>query len=149
MTSPNFASILSEAPTEIDRPKPLPIGTYLCVVGPHEVGQSSKKKTDFLKFPLKPLAPMADVNEADLEEMGGLEGRNLSITFYITPDAVFMLDDFHSNCGCDIATDGLNRADRNEEVVNSQVLAVVEHEPSQDPNDERVFVRVRRTARAD
>ena len=29
---PNFASILDEAPTEIDRPKPIPTGTYLCRV---------------------------------------------------------------------------------------------------------------------
>lgn len=148
MTSPNFASILSESPTEVDRPKPLPPGTYLCVVGVSEVGQSSKKKTDFLKFPLKPLAAMADVDEAALEEVGGLEGRNLSITFYVTPDAIFMLDDFHVNCGCDIASDGLDRAQRNDEVVNSQVLAVVTHRiDDQDP--ERVYAEVRRTAKAD
>jgi len=41
----NFASILDEAPTEINRPKPLPEGTYLCVVGQPEEGKSSKKGT--------------------------------------------------------------------------------------------------------
>lgn len=147
MSTPNFASILSEAPTEINRPKPLPVGTYLCIVGTPEPGQSSKKKTDFLKFPLRPVAAMDDVDSDALEEVGGLDGKSLSVTFYITPDAIFMLDQFHSDCGIDL-TEPASRADRNEAVINSQVLAVVSHRI--DDNDpSRVYVEVRRTAKAD
>ena len=147
MSTPNFASILEEAPTEIIRPPVLPIGTYLCTVGQWEPGESSKKKTPFIKFPLKPIAAMEDVDEEALAEAGGIDGRTLSTTFYITPDAVVMLDEFHANCGLDISQP-LSRKLRNDEVVNSQVLAVVTHRVDEaDPT--RVFTEVRRTARAD
>ena len=147
MTTPNFASILAESPDHVERPKPLPVGTYLCTVGTPEIGESSKKKTPFLRFPLKPLAPMQDVDEEALAEVGGLENKNLSITFYVTADAAFMLDDFHANCGVDLS-DGLTRADRNEEVINAQVLAVVTHR-TDDNDPSRVYVEVRRTAKAE
>ena len=51
---PNFASILDEAPTEIDRPKPIPTGTYLCrVQGTPTYDKSSKKGTPFVQFTLR------------------------------------------------------------------------------------------------
>lgn len=145
-TQPYFASILDEAPTEVTRPKPLPPGTYLCVVGHGEEGKSSKKGTPQIKFNLKPLAALEDVDEEDLEAIGGLEGKNLSITYYTTPDAIFMLDDFHQNCGIDLS-DPASRRVRNAEVVNSQVLAVVTHRMSDD--NTQAFAEVKRTAKAD
>ena len=51
------ASILDEAPTEIDRPKPIPTGTYLCrVQGTPTYDKSSKKGTPFVQFTLKPIS---------------------------------------------------------------------------------------------
>lgn len=147
LAAPNFQSILSDSPTEVLRPPMTPIGTYLCVVGDWESGQSSQKKTPFIKFNLKPIAPMQDVDEDALKEIGGLEGKRLSITFYITDEAVFMLDQFHENCGIDLG-DGTSRAARNDEVRNAQVLATVEHEIDRN-NPERTYVRVNRTAKAD
>ena len=150
MATPNFASILNESPDHVERPKPLPVGTYLCTVGAPEAGESSKKKTPFLKFPLKPLAALEDVDDEALQEVGGIEDKNLSITFYITELAKYQLDEFHANCGLDLKkckATGLTRADRNDEVVNTQVLAQVTHRI--DDNDpERVYAEVRRTARA-
>jgi hypothetical protein len=145
-TTPHFASILDEAPTEVVRPKPLPEGTYLCVVGQPEAGKSSQKKTPFVKFPLRPVAALDDVDDAALSEVDGLEGKNLSITFYITPDAIFMLDQFHEHCGINLS-DPASRSIRNQEVVNSQVLAVVTHRMSED--NTQAFAEVRRTAVAE
>ena len=145
-TAPHFASILDEAPTEINRPKPLPEGTYLCVVGQPEEGKSSKKGTPFIKFPLKPIAAMDDVDEAALVEVGGIESKNLSTTYYITPDAVFMLDQFHSHCGIDLGEE-VSRRVRNSEVVNTQVLAVVKHRMSED--NTQSFAEVRQTGLAE
>jgi hypothetical protein len=145
--TPNFASILNQSPTEVVRPKPLPVGTYLCKVGDWERGESSKKKTPFVKFNLRPLSALADVDETDLAEIGGLEGRRMSITFYITEDAIAMLDEFHQNCGVDLA-DGTTRMARNDAVIGADILAVVAHRiDDQDPS--RIFPEVRRTAAAD
>lgn len=146
MNAPHFASILDEAPTEVTRPKPLPEGTYLCVVGQGEYGKSSQKKTDQIKFPLRPIAAMDDVDPDALAEVDGLEGKNLSITLYITDNAKFMLDAFHENCGLDL-TEAASRRMRNEEVVNCQVLAAVTHRMSEDGS--QAFAEVRRTARAE
>jgi hypothetical protein len=150
-SAPNFASILDEAPGEVRRAPPAPAGTYHCKVGQWEPGQSSKKKTPFIKFALRPLMALEDVDAEQLEEAGGIEGRNLSVTFYITEDAVAMLDEFHQNCGLDLKTleaQGVSRRARNDMVMNADVLAVVTHRvDEQDPS--RVFAEVRRTARAD
>jgi hypothetical protein len=147
MSTPNFQSILNASPTEVERPKPIPTGTYLCVVGDCESGESSQKKTPFIKFALKPIDAMADVDATALTALGGLEGKTLSITFYITEAAVYQLDEFHQNCCVDME-DGSSRADRNDLVANAQILATVEHEiDERDPS--RTYVRVRRTARAD
>ena len=147
MSTPNVQSILNQSPTEIERPLPMPAGTYLCTVGDWESGESSKKKTPFIKFKLKPIAATEDVDAEALSDVGGLEGKNLSIIFYITEDAVFMLDEFHQNCGIDME-DGSTRAQRNDEVKNAQILALVTHRID-DTDPSRVYVEVRRTAKAD
>ena len=145
-TSPVFASILDESPTEVSRPVPLPEGTYLCVVGQYEEGKSSQKKTPFWKFPLRPIAALDDVDTEALEEMGGLEGTSLSVTFYTTPDAIFMFDDFFGHCGGDF-DDGCSRRVRASELTNTQVLAYVQHRMNQD--NTQAFAEVKRTAKAD
>jgi hypothetical protein len=144
--APNFTSILDEQPTEVNRPKPLPEGTYVCIVGQPEEGQSSQKKTPFVKFPLRPISVLEDVDPAALEEVGGLDSKNLSTTYYLTPDSIFRLDEFHEHCGLDL-TDAASRRARNAEVVNSQVLAVVKHRMSQD--NTQSFAEVNRTAPAE
>lgn len=146
MTAPLFASILDEAPTEVTFPPPLPVGTYLCIVGQPEDVTSSQKKTPGIKFPLRPIAALEDVDDEALQELGGLEGKNLSTTFWITEESKSFLDEFHQNCGLDLS-DPMSRRMRNQEVVNQQVLAVVTHRMNED--NTRAFAEVKRTARAD
>ena len=144
---PNFSSILDEAPTEIDRPKPLPAGTYLCVIaGAPEYGKSSKKGTDFAQFTLKPMQAEDDVDEDELAEAGGVDGKTLRTTFYLTEDAVYRLDEFHEHCGIDISKKA-SRKTRNDEVVNAHVRVVVKHRTSEDGS--RIYAEVSRTLAAD
>ena len=152
---PNFSSLLDDIATEVNRPKPLPVGTYTCVVGRWEKGESSKKKTPFVKFPLRVIAALGDVDPQELEAMGGYEGRNLSVTFYTTEDAIYRLDEFHVHCGIDIAENELSRKALNDEVLNAQVGVVVSHRypevpEGQEPDPDAVpFAEVRRTLPAD
>lgn len=144
---PNFASIMDEAPTEIDRPKPLPAGTYTCVVaGAPERGKSSRKGTDFTMFVLKPISAEDDVDEDELSEAGGLDNKTLRATFYETPDAIYRLDEFHEHCGLDISKP-MSRRMRNDEVVNAHVRAVVKHRASEDGS--RIYAEISRTLAAD
>jgi hypothetical protein len=147
--TPNFSSILDEAPTEVNRPKPPPEGTYLCIVGQWEQGKSAKKGTPFVKFPLRVIAADEDVDPDALAEMGGFEGRVLPITFYTTEDAVYRLDEFHQHCGVDL-TDPASRRMRNDLIINAQVYAYVKHRQA-DPNDPNstIFAEIARTAPAE
>jgi len=145
---PNFASILDEAPTEINRPKPLPVGTYICVVqGQPTYDKSNKKGTPYVQFTLRPVAAEEDVDPEELEAMGGMENKTLRATFYLTEDAVYRLDEFHQHCGVDISDASVSRRNRNENIVNAQVRAVVSHRMAEDGS--QVYAELKRTASAD
>jgi len=146
MANPNFASILDEAPTEVDRPKPLPAGTYICIVGNPVYDKSAKKGTPYVMFTLKPIGAESDVDEDELAEMGGFENKTIRATFYLTEDAVYRLDEFHQHCGLDL-TDEASRRARNDEVVNAQVRAVVKHRSSDDGT--QIYAELARTLPAD
>jgi hypothetical protein len=147
MTAPNFSSILDESPTEVERPKPLPVGTYLCIVAGQPVyDKSTKKGTPYVEFTLRPLAAESDVDEDELAEAGGLDNKSLRATFYLTEDAVYRLDEFHQHCGIDLE-DEASRRQRNDEVVNAQVRVVVNHGTSQDGT--RIYAQIARTLSAE
>lgn len=141
--SPNFQSILDEAPDHVERPKPLPVGTYLCVVGAPRYDKSSKKGTPFVEFMLRVVGADEDVDEEALEAAGGIEGKQIKATYYTTEDAIFRLDEFHEHCGIDLS-DPASRRTRNDLVVNAQVMAYIKHRPSEDGTQQ--FMELSRTA---
>ena len=148
---PNFALLLEEAPTEVNRPKNLPTGTYTFVVGRWEEGVSSKKHTPFVKFEMRPIAAGDDVDDDELEEAltsadgtrNELKSKTMPITFYLTPDAVYRLDEFHQHCGIDLEQ-AVSRGLRNDEVQNSQVDGFVGPRQQENP-DAPVFMEIKRT----
>lgn len=144
MANPNFASLLDETPDEVVRPKPLPAGTYHCVVS-NEIlyDKSSKKQTEFVRFYLRPYDAAEDVDPDELETAGGLDGKQISATFYLTPDSVYRLDEFHQHCGVDLSVP-LSRKLRNDECINAEVTAVIRHRSSDDGS--QVFAELARTA---
>jgi hypothetical protein len=154
-TKPNFGSILDEAPTEVNRPKSLPTGTYTFVVGRWEEGKSSQKKTPFVKFKMMPIAADDDVDEDELTEaltsadgtLNELKSKEMSITFYCTADAIYRLDEFHEHCGVDL-NEAVSRKMRNDEVVNSQVQGYVAPRQQQDP-DAPAYSEIKRTLPAE
>ena len=142
MTSPNFSSILDESPTEVARPKPLPAGTYLFVVGTPTYDKSSKKGTPYVMFNLRPVEIESDVDEDELSEAGGLDSKTIRATFYLTEDAVYRLDEFHSHCGLDLS-DPSSRKTRNDDVVNAEVRGVIKHRSSEDGT--QIYAELSRT----
>lgn len=146
MSNPNFASLLNEAPTEVVRPKPVPTGTYICVVQKWEQKESAKQKTPFIEFTLSPIAADDDVDPDELDAAGGLENKSFRVPFFVTDDAIYRLDDFHAHCGLDLS-DAASRIARCDAVINSQVKAFIKHEPSQD--GQTIYAKVGRTLSAD
>lgn len=141
----SFNDILDKPASEIERPKPLPQGSYLCVVrGLPRHDKSSKKQTPFVEFTLAVQAPGEDVDAEDLQSMGGADNKTIRATYYITDDALWRLKDFLGHCG--IAEEGSLRQ-MIDDAPNAQVVAFVKHRASED--GQSVFAELAKTAPAD
>ena len=139
--APNFGSILDRAPSEIEKPKPLPQGSYITVlVGQPRFDKSAKKQTEFVEFTHKLLAAQEDVDEDELKSMGGIKEKVMKNTFYLTEGAAWRLKEFLEHCGIDEA-DSLR--EMIEETPGKQVGIFINHEASQDGTS--VFARVGKT----
>jgi hypothetical protein len=143
-----FASILDRPATEIERPKPLPPGTYRCLVkGLPRYDKSSKKQTEFVEFTLTPTAAESDVNEEDLAAMGGFQGKEIRATYYLTEDAAWRLKNFLEHCGFDIEDSEHTLREMCEQAAGSEVYATLKHRASQDGKS--VFAELADTAKVD
>lgn len=141
--APNFGAILDRPSTEIERPKPLPVGTYTCVVkGLPRYDKSTKKGTEFVEFVLQPLAAGEDVDEEALKEMGGFQNKTIRATYYLTEDAVWRLKKFLDDCG--IEEGDLSLRQRIEQAPGSQVYAYMKHQASDD--GQSVYAQLSNTA---
>ena len=138
--APNFGSILDRAPSEIEKPKPLPQGSYITVlVGQPRFDKSAKKQTEFVEFTHKLLAAQEDVDEDELKAMGGIKEKVMKNTFYLTEGAAWRLKEFLEHCGIDLdECENLRAAV--EETPGKQVGIFVNHEASQDGTS--IFARV-------
>lgn len=126
----NFTSILSRPATDFERPKPLPQGTYLMLVKPpYRLDESSKKKTPFIEWLCDVVEAGEDVDPTELAEMGGIAGRQVKATFYLTEEATFRLREFLEVLGLDTTkpTDQII-----DEAAGQQFLGTIVHEPTQD-----------------
>ncbi len=140
MTMANFSDILDLETSETERPKPLPQGTYTCVVqGLPRYDKSSKKQTPFVEFTLAPNGVLDDVDAEALEDMGGFAGKTIRATYYLTDDALWRLKEFLAHCGIE---DGKYR-DCIDQTPGCSVGAVLRHKASQDGTG--VFAELART----
>ena len=139
--APNFGSILDRAPSEIEKPKPLPQGSYITqIVGQPRFDKSTKKQTEYVEFTHKLLAAQEDVDEDELKALGGVKDKVMKNTFYLTESAAWRLKEFLEHCGIDEA-DSLR--EMIEETPGKQVGIFINHEASQDGTS--VFARVGKT----
>lgn len=130
MANPNFGALLDKAPSEIERPKPLPQGTYTCVVqGLPKFDKSSKKQTEYIEFTYKVLSAGEDVDEDELKELGGVGDKTLRDTYYITENSLWRLKEMLAACGLD---EGDSLREMIEQTPGCQLNVFVKHVPSQD-----------------
>jgi hypothetical protein len=144
MKTPDFSTILDQQATDIEPPKPLPAGSYVCIVqGLPRFDKSSRKQTDFVEFTLQPVSAEDDVDADDLEDFGPLGEKTIRATFYITNEAVYRLRDFLVDLGLEIEGHSLN------ELINQSpgqsVIAHIVHRFSDD--GKRVFAEVKSTTK--
>lgn len=143
--TPNFGTLLDKPASDVERPKPLPQGSYHCIVkGLPRFDKSSKKQTEFVEFTLSPTAAGEDVDADELTTMGGLTNKTIRATYYITEDSLWRLKAFLEHCG--IEENGSLRQ-MIDETPNREVIAYLKHEASND--GESVFATLAKTAPVD
>jgi hypothetical protein len=142
-SAPHFASVLDTPVGDIERPKPLPPGQYVCVVqGQPRIDKSAKKQTEFSEYTLKLLEAMDTVDEEALTtyltnkdgSKKRLQDVTTKVTFYHTENSVYRLKDFLRHCGLDIddaESEGTSLRQLIAEVPGRQVIATITHEASQ------------------
>jgi hypothetical protein len=132
---PDFRTLLSKPADQIEKPKPLPAGTYNGVISKFEFGESRDKKTPYVRFHFALQSAGDDVlaNYADQLAKIDLAKKQLRRDFYITDDALYRLKDFAESCGQSTSGRTLN------EVIpllqNSAVLISVTQRNSDDGKD--------------
>lgn len=152
MSDATFGSILDKQSSDVERPKPLPPGTYHCVVdGQPRQDKSSKKGTEFVEFSLKPLSALDDVDRGDLTaaltsgdgSVKALADKRIRATYYLTEDALWRLKKFLTQ---DLLIEEGKKKIRQMvgEAQNRQVLALVKHVPSDD--GQSIFAQLASTA---
>jgi hypothetical protein len=139
----DFEKILSKPMSEVERPKPVPVGTYLVgVIGLPEYGESERKKTPRARYTLEILEPQQDVDPVAVEERGGVVGSTIRHDVWLTDNNMWRAREFVENCGISIGQMGIGEA--LESVNGAQLLVLIRHEPAQDGSDQ-LYARIAKT----
>ena len=134
MAKPDFTSILDMTPDEVERPKILPPGGYVCVIKERPISDvSSMKETPYWEFVLHPVEALENVDEdslADALTRANGEKRKLSdmtirARFYDTEAAGFRLKKFLLQ-DCQLEPKGTFGAII-ENIIGCEVIANIKH----------------------
>lgn len=149
---PNFSSLLDRAPSEVERPKPLPAGSYVTLIeGLPRYDKSTKKQTDYVEFTHRFLSSGEDVEATELDAaLTSIDGTKKPLnevrmknTFYLTENSLWRLKDFLQHLGFDIESDEYSLRDLVESTAGKQCGVFVKHVPSQDGTG--IFAQIDRT----
>lgn len=151
----NFASVLDKPSTEVGRPKPLPVGSYIGIVqGLPKIDKSTKKQTEYSEYTVKIVQAQDDVDEDDLKnaltkasgEVQNLTDKTVKITYYHTDDSLWRLKQFFEHLDIpeeDDDGDTLTMRQRMQLVPNRQIGFYIKHTASDD--GEAVYANVDKT----
>jgi len=122
----DFSSLVNVQADTIERPKPLPVGSYQAVISKQEFGTTnSDKKTPYCRYLISPRTALDDVDQDALSKVD-LSKITLRQDFWLTPDSTYRLVEFlKKTLGLD--TTGRNLGDLIPEAVGMSVLINVKH----------------------
>lgn len=150
----SFESILDTPADEVERPKPLPAGTYSAIVrGMPEHGVSAQKKTPFVKFTYALTDAFDDVDPDELAavltdkdgKVGSITEKSIKDTYYTTPDSLFRLTDALEAMGIDLTDKTIRSA--LDETPNCAINIVVSHRTPE--GSDQIFAEVKRIMKAE
>lgn len=127
----NFSDVLNKKLDTIEKPKPLPVGTYIGVInGAPEIKPRGQNNTLSAEFKIKILQADEDVDQDALQERGGIKEAELRHTLWLTEDAAWRAKQFVEFCGVD--PDGITLGEALSQCMGCQLRLKIIHRPSQD-----------------
>jgi len=125
----DFNNLLNVNADNVEKPKPIPVGTYTFVVKANQGGSAYKFREvndqgvlDYYAFPI---AADEDVDEEMLADTPQWRDRPLRLTFWLSPDDMWKLTDFMEMCGLSLA--GKSLKELVPEVAGCQFKGHVSH----------------------
>lgn len=138
----DFTKLLSTKADDIQKPKPVPAGTYVFTVLSHRFGESKQKGTPYVEYSVQAMSPGEDVDQELFTEYGGMEKltkKKFTYTFWLTEDADYMHLQFLQTLG--ITTSGRTVGELVPESIGQMFLGTVTHSVNQ-KNPEFPFVNI-------
>src|ERR1700693_875976 len=143
----SFTDILKVKRGEVERPSPMPVGDYVCVVSKDIRQDKSKvKSTPFVEYTYKVLEALESVDTDQLDEWltkkdgskKKLSEVTIKDTYYITEGSLWRLEDMlKARLGED---SDMSMQQAIQESPGSQLIVTMRHESNQDGS--AVFARV-------
>jgi hypothetical protein len=96
-TGPNYNTLLDKTVGSAERPKAVPLGIYQGIITEMGFDVSSKKKTPYVRYSVRPIKPVNGVDPDLFEAAGGQDRLNkmkIGLDFYLTEDAMWRLREF-------------------------------------------------------
>lgn len=139
----SFQDILNKKADEVERPKPLPAGTYTGVVsGLPEFGEVGQNKTPVANLKIKILDAGDDVDQDALNEVKDWRGKEVRHSLFLTEDAAWRVKQFlEDHLG--LNGHGKTLAELFNDAPGQQVKFVLKHKPSQD--GQSIYAQIDRT----
>ena len=128
----DFKTLLSKPADSVERPKPLPAGTYHGLITSYKYDESQQKKTPYVRLNLVTHRAGEDV-DAELLNGVDLSKKQLRRDYFLTDDAMFRLKDLIESCG--VQTTGRSMGELVPELLNKAVIISVVQRPSQDGSE--------------
>lgn len=136
MADPNFDDVLSLKPSEVEKPKPRPTGTYLGAIQKYELRDVDTKQgpRKVIDFSVKALMAKQVDDEEALKEQGDITDWypfQYSV-FYETPEGRYNLKNFLAETLSVDPGEGKNEKSLGEMVAaspGSQLIFALKHEP--------------------
>ena len=146
MTDVSFQDILNMPADQIEAPKALPVGTYVCIVdGQPEYAKIGKNNTDCVNFMLKPVQAMQDVDQSQLAEVlngSSLQDKKVRHRLFVTKDSSWRLKQFlNEHLGIPLTSLGQMVP----EAMGKQVMVTLGHQAADD--GVQIYQTVKATAK--
>lgn len=132
MAGMNFAELANVKVADVKPPAVYPIGHYKAIFSGLMKQHNAKSGNSAMRFPMKLIAPLDDVDVQELEKEGGLGDKDYHFDFWMSPDARFRFTDFGKAMG---HSEELSLLELAEAIATSGTPFSIEvkHEPNEDP----------------